>query len=111
MPPHPSPRLDTSLSRAPLTAEGTMSLLVPPPREAQTEASTPASRITVQKMPLHVQYKQDLAEYRTIFNENMKNKPVKHKKVFVFMWTWNGELDDLKVKDEVWNSLFNPFYL
>jgi hypothetical protein len=52
-------------------------------------------------LPFHDHYVRDLEEYRMIFNSRMKNKPVKHDRVHVLMWTWADALDDLKVKSEV----------
>jgi hypothetical protein len=55
-------------------------------------------------LQIDVQHKRDLDEYRKIFNRNMENKPVKHDRVFVLIWTWADAIDDLKVKVEVSHS-------
>ncbi|KAH7063889.1 hypothetical protein BKA63DRAFT_572767 [Paraphoma chrysanthemicola] len=52
-------------------------------------------------LPFYEQYIRELDDYRTIFNKNMKNKPVKHDRVHVLIWTWGKEIDDLGVQEEV----------
>jgi hypothetical protein len=52
-------------------------------------------------LQIDVQHKRDLDEYRTIFNRNMENKPVKHDRVHVLLWTWADAIDDLHVRKEV----------
>jgi hypothetical protein len=55
-------------------------------------------------LQFYEQYIRELDEYRNIFNKNMKNKPVKHDRVQVLIWTWGDNIDDLGVKDEVRND-------
>ncbi|KAF2028208.1 hypothetical protein EK21DRAFT_114122 [Setomelanomma holmii] len=59
-------------------------------------------------LAMHKHYERELDEYRTIFNKYMKNKPVKHDRVYVLIWTWEDALDDLKVREEV-DRLENMF--
>lgn len=51
--------------------------------------------------PINNKYKREFNEFRAAFNSYMENKPVKHDSVFVLIWTWANEIDDLKVKEEV----------
>ncbi|KAF2657863.1 hypothetical protein K491DRAFT_714156 [Lophiostoma macrostomum CBS 122681] len=46
-------------------------------------------------------WQRDFRDFRRAFDENMRNKPVKHDKGFVLLLSWTDELDDLKVKPEV----------
>jgi hypothetical protein len=55
-------------------------------------------------LKIHHKHKRELEEFRSIFNDNMRNKPVKHDHVHVLLWTWGEALDDLKVKEEVSDS-------
>lgn len=52
-------------------------------------------------LQIHNDHQRGLDEFRSVFNNSMKNKPVKHDEVHVLIWTWGEELDDLKVKEEV----------
>lgn len=79
-----------------------------------TLVESPASEVPIIHCPLEVassssttsqfydQYFNDLEDHREIFNRNMKNKPVKHDRVYVLMWTWGDTIDDLGVKEEVY---------
>jgi hypothetical protein len=53
----------------------------------------------------YTEYERDLDEFRKVFNGNMKNKPVKHDRVYVLIWTWGDFIDDLGVKGEVRNHI------
>ena len=70
----------------------------PLPPSAQDEVQL----LTPSRMSFLEQKRRELEEYQAVFDQNMRNKPVKHDKVFVFMWTWSEDLDDLNVKNEVW---------
>lgn len=43
----------------------------------------------------------DCQEFRKAFDDNMKNKPIHHDHGYVLLLSWEDELDDLQVKDEV----------
>jgi hypothetical protein len=51
--------------------------------------------------PEMVRVQRDRLHFQKVFDENMKNKPVKHDKGYVLLLSWDDEIDDLKVKDEV----------
>ena len=48
-----------------------------------------------------VRVQRDRLLFQKVFDENMKNKPVKHDKGYVLLLSWEDKIDDLKVKDEV----------
>ncbi|KAF2675675.1 hypothetical protein K458DRAFT_397715 [Lentithecium fluviatile CBS 122367] len=97
------PRLESSSSTAAMQGESLTSPLTMSPASTNLEidASLPASVSADIGLQFYDQYKRDLNEYRSIFNKHMKNKPVKHDRVFVLMWTWADGIDDLGVKEEV----------
>lgn len=45
--------------------------------------------------------KMKLVQYRKIFNDHVRNKPVRHDFVHVLLLSWDPVVDDLAVKDEV----------
>lgn len=51
--------------------------------------------------PEMVRVQRDRLLFQKVFDENMKNKPVKHDKGYVLLLSWEDKIDDLKVKDEV----------
>jgi hypothetical protein len=89
-----SPRLQIEITTMPL---------IEPLASSNPQLKPPAAASTSPEVGLSFndQYKRELEEYRTIFNLNMMNKPVKHDRVFVLMWTWGDGIDDMGVKDEV----------
>lgn len=96
-----SPALDTRDDDAAALASATAPLqnvengaLPPTPLSADIKTNMPYNVYNAQRQ-------RELEEYKSIFNQNMKNKPVKHDKAHVFMWTWEEKYDDLKVKKEV----------
>ena len=99
------PRLDTSPAmKAPETDGEPLSPTEHTLQDGQNGARPPTPPLSAEpktKMAYALQWKRELEQYRAIFNQNMKNKPVKHDEVHVFMWTWDDKLDDLKVKKEV----------
>jgi hypothetical protein len=106
------PALDTSPEMKALVNGGPLSPKNTTLRNDQDGALplTPLSPDPNSKMPYNLQWKRELEEYRAIFNQNMKNKPVKHDKVHVFMWTWDEDQDDLKVKKEVFPYLLGVLF-
>lgn len=89
--------------KAPGDDELTLSRHTAPPQPGQDGALllTPLSAEMKTKMAYPIQHQRELEEFQKAFNDNMENKPVKHDKVHVFMWTWEEEFDDLNVKKEV----------
>ena len=96
------PRLDTRSRHSSL----------PPIRVTESPASgaPPADGALALEdgLQIHNDHQRGLDEFRSVFNNKMKNKPVKHDHVHVLIWTWGERLDDLKVKEEVGDLLCDP---
>jgi hypothetical protein len=56
---------------------------------------------TTPTTPEMVRVKRDRLLFQKVFDDNMKNKPVKHDKGYVLLLSWEDKIDDLNVKDEV----------
>ena len=50
-------------------------------------------------------YNKNLKALREIFQDHMRNKPVKHDRAQVLLLSWTDELDDLGVRPEVSSSI------
>jgi hypothetical protein len=91
------PRLQVQTA-TPLTSdteaqnEAVLSTLTPSPPEALD-----IRRVVDQQR----EHEQKVQEFQKVFNENLQNAPVRHDRVCVLLLSWENNIDDCNVEDEV----------
>ena len=96
----PTPQITGTVASPAGTLKVETSIVLKDEREIASSNSNDNSEITP-TTPEFLRAQKDRHLFRKAFEDNMKNKPVKHDKVFVLLLSWEDSIDDCNVKPEV----------